>query len=287
MSALLPILLFIASLATFPQPAFGEESASILVCCDGEVTIIDKDGLERKGKVGDKLNKGDTIKTGPDSRAEIRLPDGSRIGVGVKAQFELDDFVLKPGASRGDSWFIMAMKGIAWFLVPPPREMYPGEIEWIRLHGSGVHSTGAGGIRGSEYVVSAFDSPTGETIEISMLSGSMKLGTVDFARLPDRYFTDPFDKSFYTLDDSRVIAEMGPEMDYVDLLISGGTVEVGAGQWTRIVGLSAPNLPQPGLAPSHAGFDVSCIPEPQSYGMLIVGLVLLAFAPGRRRMNKA
>jgi hypothetical protein len=57
------------------------------------------------------VRAGDHITTGPDTRLELRLQDGSRITLGADTRFRIDDYAYSPRRNLGHAIFDLA-KGV-------------------------------------------------------------------------------------------------------------------------------------------------------------------------------
>lgn len=75
----------------FPQPAVADSSAplAILMSCQGDVTIIKKDGSTLKASFGLPLEAGDEVKTGKGAGAEILFENSNYISVGASSSMKM------------------------------------------------------------------------------------------------------------------------------------------------------------------------------------------------------
>jgi hypothetical protein len=75
----------------------------------GNTSVVDTDGQQRVLKRGDRINAGDTLRTGSRSRVAVKFDDGSKFSLGANSRFRVDKFKFgnKPSASDGMSFRIL------------------------------------------------------------------------------------------------------------------------------------------------------------------------------------
>lgn len=79
--------LALAILAPLPALATGQ-----VIFSSGDVSLVGADGNGRAARKGDAIRLGERVLTGPDGMAQIKMPDGSFIGVRPASEVTLQDF---------------------------------------------------------------------------------------------------------------------------------------------------------------------------------------------------
>jgi len=130
--------------------------------------------------------------------------------------------------------------------------------------------------KGTEYAIT-YDLGSDLT-SLSTLDGLIAFDNIEYATLPDIYFTDPLNKSDDTLDLGFILGLTSDTVSVSDLLGAGNSVNVSGGYYSLVA--SAPSAPLPGLAPIHS-LPGGLSPEPASIGLMMLGGVAMF---KRRRM---
>lgn len=91
-------------------PALAQTAGKFLVAV-GEVKLVGKDGKTRTAERGGELLEGDTIVTGANSLAQIRLQDNGLISVRPNTEMKLDKFAFAGADDRKATLLISLVKG--------------------------------------------------------------------------------------------------------------------------------------------------------------------------------
>ncbi|MBX9965054.1 MAG: FecR family protein [Burkholderiales bacterium] len=91
-------------------PALAQTAGKFLVAV-GEVKLIGKDGKTRAAARGGELLEGDTIVTGADSLAQIRLQDNGLLSVRPNTEMKLDKFSFAGADDRKATLLISLVQG--------------------------------------------------------------------------------------------------------------------------------------------------------------------------------
>jgi FecR-like protein len=90
-------------------PAPGVRTAGKVVLVEGDIRFRNKAGAERRPRVGDRLEEGDSLLTGPDGEVHVAMADGGYIGVRPNTEMSIDLFVADGG--KDDRSEISLVKG--------------------------------------------------------------------------------------------------------------------------------------------------------------------------------
>lgn len=106
-TAVLSCLMLMASQLTYAGIAGNVQFAS------GNVQVINAAGQTRALRKGEAINEHDTVSTGKDSSAQIRMQDGGLIAVRPETNLKFDSFVFN-GKQDGSekSWFVLLRGGM-------------------------------------------------------------------------------------------------------------------------------------------------------------------------------
>lgn len=91
-------------------PALAQTAGKFLVSV-GDVKLVGKDGKTRTAERGGELLEGDTIVTGANSLAQIRLQDNGLISVRPNSEMKLDKFAFAGADDRKATLLISLVKG--------------------------------------------------------------------------------------------------------------------------------------------------------------------------------
>lgn len=76
--------------------AFAQSSHGVFKVVKGDVTVTAKDGKTTKAKIGMKVQPGEKIKAGPDSRAKIVMVDNNELNVSPDSEIVIEQYNYKP-----------------------------------------------------------------------------------------------------------------------------------------------------------------------------------------------
>ncbi len=102
--------LLLLCLALPLAPAFAGVAGTFLYVA-GEVNIIAPDGKTRVPLRGDVLNEGETLATGGDGSAQLKMADHGLLAVRPATRFTVDAFVYKGKEDGTERSFITLLKG--------------------------------------------------------------------------------------------------------------------------------------------------------------------------------
>lgn len=77
----------------------------------GEVRVLGLDGQERAARKGQEVQEGETLSTGANASAQLKMIDGGFIAMRPQSQLKLDAYVVQGGAQGQDKALISLVKG--------------------------------------------------------------------------------------------------------------------------------------------------------------------------------
>jgi hypothetical protein len=98
-------------LALAASAASMAQTAGKFIVAVGDVKLVGKDGNARTAERGSELREGDTIVTGANGLAQLRLQDNSLISVRANTEMKLDKFAFAGETDSNASLFISLAKG--------------------------------------------------------------------------------------------------------------------------------------------------------------------------------
>ena len=87
------------------------QSAGRFIAVVGEVKVLGRDGVERTAVRDGDFQQGESIVTGRDSLAQVRMSDGAAISVRAETQLKLDTFKYTQSGSDDDAVLLSVLKG--------------------------------------------------------------------------------------------------------------------------------------------------------------------------------
>lgn len=96
----LPALLFSIVLMAAAPLAAHAAPGGVVKAVNGKPTVVRGEKSEQLA-AGAKLELGDEVRTGADTKVEIDLPDGSVLTIGPDTKVRIDDLVLTPDSRKG------------------------------------------------------------------------------------------------------------------------------------------------------------------------------------------
>jgi hypothetical protein len=82
-----------------------------LIAVVGDVRILGRDGVQRAAARGGELREGETLVSGANGLAQLRLADGGMISVRGNTEIKLDRFTYRGKDDRSASFFVSLLKG--------------------------------------------------------------------------------------------------------------------------------------------------------------------------------
>jgi len=86
-------------------------AAGSFVAVTGDVKILGDDGVSRAAAAGDALRQGDSIVTGSDGLARLRMTDGSALSVRTSSRFRLDRYRFQGRGDPDASFLVSIVQG--------------------------------------------------------------------------------------------------------------------------------------------------------------------------------
>lgn len=158
-----PILLMTV-LANWPVFALAAGSAQIDFS-HGSVSAVAASGEQRALVKGGRVVSGETIKTGPEGRAQLRFDDGAMVSLQPQSEFRLDTYQFAGKQDGGEKGFFSLLKGglrtITGLIGRTNKDAYKVTTSVATI-----------GIRGTEYTLSYLDS---ETISVATGEGEIEI----------------------------------------------------------------------------------------------------------------
>ena len=100
-----------ACLATASGAAWAQTAAGHFLAVVGDVQVLGRDGVQRGAAQGNELREGDTIRTGANGFAQVRLRDGGLLSVRAATEMKLERFSYAGKNDTNASLVISLMKG--------------------------------------------------------------------------------------------------------------------------------------------------------------------------------
>jgi hypothetical protein len=101
-----------AALVAAPAGYAWAQSAQVqLLAVIGDVRILGRDGVQRAAARGGELREGETLLSGANGLAQLRLADGGMISVRGNTELKLDRFAYRGRDDRSASFFVSLLKG--------------------------------------------------------------------------------------------------------------------------------------------------------------------------------
>jgi hypothetical protein len=105
-------LLAAALAAASAGHAWAQGAAQVqFIAVVGDVRILGRDGVQRAAARGGELAEGETLISGANALAQLRLADGGMISVRGNTELKLDRFAYRGKDDRSASFFVSLLKG--------------------------------------------------------------------------------------------------------------------------------------------------------------------------------
>jgi FecR protein len=91
--------------------AWAQGTGVQFIAAVGDVRIVGRDGTQRAAARGAELREGETILTGANGLAQLRLADGGMISVRGETELKLDRFAYRGKDDRSASFLVSLLKG--------------------------------------------------------------------------------------------------------------------------------------------------------------------------------
>ena len=108
------LLLGVAALliaAAGPAAAQGSAAAGRFIVVTGEVRVLALDGSARAAERNGEFRSGESILTGANGLAQLRMTDGAAVSVRADSQLKLDAYSYAGSEDRNASFFVSVLKG--------------------------------------------------------------------------------------------------------------------------------------------------------------------------------
>ncbi|HEU4644978.1 MAG TPA: FecR domain-containing protein [Burkholderiales bacterium] len=106
--AAVALLAAAASGTAFSQ---SDAAAGRFIAVTGEVKIVGADGVTRGAVRGGEFRQGESIVTGPDALAQVRMTDGGALSVRAESQLKLEGYRFRGNDDPEPSFFASLIKG--------------------------------------------------------------------------------------------------------------------------------------------------------------------------------
>ena len=108
---LLPALAALLVAVAGPVAAQGDATAGRFIAVTGEVKVVGRDGVTRNAERNGELQQGDSIVTGANSLAQLRMSDGGALSLRADTQLKLDAYRFRGAEDRESSFAVSILKG--------------------------------------------------------------------------------------------------------------------------------------------------------------------------------
>jgi len=137
-----------ASYVSAAEPTVGE-----ITFASGSVDIMRGGMLTVHATAGSRVYKGDVIKTGDNSKAEITMPDESTLYLGARSKMEMKEYSINR-ADGNRNGLIKALSGKIRFAVAKIIRVGAGGLgSWKKTNFSIETPTAIAGVRGTDFVI--------------------------------------------------------------------------------------------------------------------------------------
>ncbi|HXE37157.1 MAG TPA: FecR family protein [Azonexus sp.] len=157
-------LVLMALAACYPVIGYAAGSARIDFAI-GNVLAVAPSGTQRQLAKGGEVFSGETVKTGPDGRAQLRFNDGAMVSLQPQTDFRLDNYHFTGQQDGQEKGLFSLLRGglrtITGLIGKANRDNYQVTTSVATI-----------GIRGTEYTISYIDS---DTISLATGEGSIEV----------------------------------------------------------------------------------------------------------------
>ncbi len=157
-------LLLMALAACYPVVGYGAGTVRLDFAV-GSVVAVTPSGTQRPLAKGADVFSGETIRTGPDGRAQLRFDDGAMVSLQPQSEFRLDNYQFSGTQNGQEKGFFSLLKGgfrtLTGIVGRTNKDNYKVTTAVATI-----------GIRGTEYTISYLDS---NAISISNGEGSIEV----------------------------------------------------------------------------------------------------------------
>jgi hypothetical protein len=126
-----------------PVAAQGDSAAGRFIAVTGEVKVLGRDGVTRTAERNGELRPGDSIVTGADSLAQLRMSDGGAVSVRAETQLKLEGYRFLGPEDRESSFAVSILKGgfrmITGLIARNSRQNYRVSTSSMTLGVRGTH----------------------------------------------------------------------------------------------------------------------------------------------------
>lgn len=154
------VMITLLSLTVHAQSVTG-----VMMVVKGDIKVTSKDGKTEAAKVGKKVTEGDTITSGPDSRAKIVMSDKNVINVSPDSKIVIEKYENDGKASKNVELNVLYGKVRA-----SVEQKYDGDKSKFNVK----TPSAVAGVRGTDFL--AGYNPGTRTATVTTFSGSVALG---------------------------------------------------------------------------------------------------------------
>lgn len=161
--------IFVFVLFMAPQFALASASYGLFMVVKGDIKVIDAQNKATAVRVGSKILPGETVTSGPDSRAKIVMSDRNVINISPGTTLKIEKYENNPKTGEKNV-LINLQEGKARTNV---EQKYDGEKSKFQIR----TPTAVAGVRGTQFLVS-FD-PGSQLTQVVTLRGAVSFASLD------------------------------------------------------------------------------------------------------------
>lgn len=152
-------------LGILPQNAFAQALQGVFMVVKGDVKVISTDGKSEAAKVGKKVSSGDTIQSGPDSRAKIVMADKNVINISPDSKIVIEKY-----ENDGKDKKNVELKVEYGKIRASVEEKYDGEKSKFNIK----TPSAVAGVRGTDFLTGY--SPSTKVTQVVTFNGTVAVG---------------------------------------------------------------------------------------------------------------
>jgi len=157
------VVFFVVS---FTTTSFAQAISGVMMVVKGDIKVTSKDGKTEAAKVGKKVVAGDTITSGPDSRAKIVMADKNVINVSPDSKIVIEKY-----ENDGKDKKNVELNVVYGKLRASVEQKYDGEKSKFNVK----TPSAVAGVRGTDFITGY--NPSTKSAQIITFQGSVAVGT--------------------------------------------------------------------------------------------------------------